>query len=120
MSEIWRGRGSRRLEDLIRNLRFLENELASVGSRSRAALNRTAEETTDNFATRLSALADQIRGGAASASDQVVRYGGQAARRGEDGLQLLADETINRPLPSLAVAVGFGVLVGILLCSKRS
>jgi hypothetical protein len=119
MSEIWRGRRSKRLEDVIRNLRFLENELASMGGRSGAALNRVAEETTDNIAKRLLALADQLRGSAASASGQMVRYGGEAARRGEDGLQWLADETINRPLPILAIAVGFGVVVGVLLCSKR-
>jgi hypothetical protein len=78
------------------------------------------EEATENIATRLSALTDQIRGSAASAGGQVVRYGGKAARRGEDGLQWLADETINRPLPSLAIAVGVGVLVGLLLCSANA
>jgi ElaB/YqjD/DUF883 family membrane-anchored ribosome-binding protein len=122
MSEIWRRRRSTRLgiEDLLRNLRVLENELANGGRRSGAALNRTVEEATENIAARLSTLADQIRGSAASASGQVVRYGGEAARRGEDGLQWLADETINRPLPTLAIAVGFGVLVGMLLRSGNA
>ncbi len=83
------------------------------------SLRLVAEETTDNIATRLLALAAQLRGSAASASGQMVRYGGKAVRRGEDGLHWLADETTNRPLPILAVAVGFGVVVGILLCSKR-
>ena len=122
MSEIWRRPRSTRLrtEDLLQNLRILENELADLGHRSGRALNRTVEGATDNIAARLSALADQIRGSAASASGEVVRYGGLAARRGEDGLQWLADETIDRPLPTLAVAVGLGILVGILLSRKRS
>ena len=121
MAEIWRRRRSTRLrvEDLMRNLRDLENELATRGRRSGAALNRTLEDATENIAMRLTALADQIRGSAVSASGQVARHGGEAARRGEDGLQWLADETINRPLPILAIAVGFGVVVGVLLCSKR-
>ena len=117
MSGIWRRRRSTSLgvEDLLRNLRVLENELATGGRRSGAALNRTVEDVTENIATRLSALADQIRGSAASASGQVVRYGGEAARRGEDGLKWLSDETANHPLPALAIAVGFGVLIGMLL-----
>ena len=122
MSEIWRRRRSTSLgvEDLLRNLRVLENELATGGRRSGAALNRTVEDVTENIATRLSALADQIRGSAASASGQVVRYGGEAARRGEDGLKWLSDETANRPLPTLAIAVGFGVLIGMMLRSGNA
>ena len=116
MPEIWSRRRSTRLgEDLLRNLRVLEKELADGGHRSGVALNRTVEDATENIATRLSALADQIRGSAASASGQVVRYGGEAARRGEDGIKWLSAETTNHPLPTLAIAVGFGVLIGMLL-----
>ena len=122
MAEIWRRRRSTRpgVEDLLRNLRVLENELATGGRRSGAALNRTLEEATENIATRLSALAEQLRGSAASASGQVVRYGGEAARRGEDGLKWLSDETSSHPLPTLAIAVGFGVLIGIMLRSGNA
>jgi hypothetical protein len=78
------------------------------------------DNATENIATRLSALADQLRESAASASGQVVRYGGEAARRGEDGLKWLSDETANRPLPTLAIAVGFGVLIGMMLRSGNA
>src|SRR5580704_1351753 len=122
MAEIWRRRRSTRpgVEDLLRNLRVLENELATGGRRSGAALNRTLEDATENISTRLSALADQIRGSAASASGQVVRYGGEAARRGEDSLKWLSNETTNHPLPTLAIAVGFGILIGLLLRSGNA
>src|SRR5690348_9928754 len=122
MAEIWRRRGSTRpgVDDLMRNLRDLENELATGGRRSGAALNRTLEDATENIATRLSALADQIRGGAASASGQVARYGGEAARRGEDGIKWLSDETASQPLPTLAIAVGIGVFIGMMLRSGNA
>jgi ElaB/YqjD/DUF883 family membrane-anchored ribosome-binding protein len=122
MAEIWRRRRSTRpgVEDLLRNLRVLENELATGGRRSGAALNRTLEDATENISTRLSALADQIRGSSASASGQVVRYGGEAARRGEDSLKWLSNETTNHPLPTLAIAVGFGVLIGMMLRSGNA
>jgi hypothetical protein len=122
MAEIWRRRRSTRpgVEDLLRNLRVLENELATGGRRSGAALNRTLEDATENISTRLSALADQIRGIAASASGQVVRYGGEAARRGEDSLKWLSNETTNHPLPTLAIAVGFGVFIGMMLRSGNA
>jgi ElaB/YqjD/DUF883 family membrane-anchored ribosome-binding protein len=122
MAEIWRRRRSTPLgmEDLKRNLRVLENELTTGGRRSGAALNRTLEDATENIATRLSALADQIRGGAASASGQVARYGGEAARRGEDGIKWLSDETASHPLPTLAIAVGIGVFIGMMLRSGNA
>jgi hypothetical protein len=104
----------------MRNLRDLENELATGGRRSGAALNRTLENATEYIATRLSALADQIRGSAASASGQVARYGGEAARRGEDGIKWLSDETASHPLPTLAIAVGIGVLIGMALRSGNA
>ena len=122
MADIWRRRRSTRsgVEDLLQNLRVLENELTTGGRKSGAALNRTVEDAKENIATRLSLLADQLREGAASASGQVVRYGGEAARRGEDGLKWLSDETASRPLPTLAIAVGFGVLIGMMLRSGKA
>jgi len=42
MVEIWRRRRSTGVEDLMRNLRVLENELATGGRKSGAALNRGA------------------------------------------------------------------------------
>ena len=121
MAEIWRRSRSTRpgVEDLMRNLRVLENELATGGRRSGAALNRTVEDATENIATRLSALADQLRESAASASGQVVRYGGEAARRGEDGLKWLSDETANRPSFSYASAVVLGYRSSLGLFSVR-
>jgi hypothetical protein len=77
-------------------------------------------DATENIATRLSALADQLRESAASARGQVVRYGGEAARRGEDSLKWLSEETSSHPLPTLAIAVGLGVLIGIMLRSGQS
>jgi ElaB/YqjD/DUF883 family membrane-anchored ribosome-binding protein len=58
----------------------------------------------------LSSIADRFRGGAHSMGDE-------AAKLGNDVLRRLSNEIEHRPLVTLAVAVGVGILVGLAIRS---
>jgi ElaB/YqjD/DUF883 family membrane-anchored ribosome-binding protein len=78
----------------------------------------SAVETTDHvgetIASALSSMADQIRGGANSMGDEAAKIGSEAAKLGNDALRRLSKEVEHRPLVTLAVAVGVGILVGLV------
>jgi ElaB/YqjD/DUF883 family membrane-anchored ribosome-binding protein len=65
----------------------------------------------------LSTIADRFRNGAGSIGDDATRFGNklgsEAARLGDVALRRLSDEVEHRPLVTLAVAVGVGILVGL-------
>lgn len=45
--------------------------------------------------------------------DEVAKLGGEAQKLGNDALRRLSNEVEHRPLVTLAVAVGVGILVGL-------
>ena len=47
-------------------------------------------------------------------SDEAVKLGNEAAKLGNDALRRLSREVEHRPLVTLAVAVGVGILVGLI------
>ena len=68
----------------------------------------------ENIASALSGIADRFRGGANSMGDEAVKLGNEAAKLGNDALRRLSKEVEHRPLVTLAVAVGVGILVGLI------
>jgi ElaB/YqjD/DUF883 family membrane-anchored ribosome-binding protein len=89
-----------------RRLRLLEQQLERVGGRTSARTAEVAERVGAVIAPVLSNIADRFRGGAHSMSDE-------AAKLGNDALRRLSNEVEHRPLVTLAVAVGVGILVGL-------
>jgi len=83
-------------------LRALENELERIG--------RTAGRHTS---AGMSAAGDHVGDAITSA----VRFGNEAAKFGakfgNDALHRMASEVEHRPLVTLAVAVGVGILIGM-------
>ena len=67
----------------------------------------------------LSSIADRFRGGANSLGDEAAKIGSEAAKLGNDALHRLSKEVEHRTLVTLAVAVGVGILVGILVKHRR-
>jgi hypothetical protein len=57
---------------------------------------------------------DRFRGSADALSDRSAAIGKDTARLGRAGLSRLSDETERRPLFALAVAVGVGILIGMV------
>jgi ElaB/YqjD/DUF883 family membrane-anchored ribosome-binding protein len=106
--------------EIERRLRTLEKHLERIGgntSKNTAQavdrIGETADRVADTVATALSTMAERFRGGASSMSDQAGKMGNEAAKLGNDALQRLSREVEHRPLVTLAVAVGVGILIGV-------
>src|SRR5262249_50487124 len=84
-----------------------------VGSRSAASAVQAADRVGETIASALNGMAERLRGGASSVRDEAAKIGGEAAKLGNDALRRLSDEVEHRPLVTLAVAVGVGILVGL-------
>jgi hypothetical protein len=115
-----------RVSAIAHHLRAIEKELGAVGRvagrRASSGASTAANQLIDTISPILGDLADRFRRGqriatdeAASFSDQAVKFG---ARAGSDALDRLSDQAKNRPLITLAVAVGIGVLIGF--ASRRN
>ena len=94
------------VREIETRLRSLEQQLERVGGRTSASTAEVAERAGAAIAPVLSSIADRFRGGTHSMSDE-------AAKLGNDALRRLSNEVEHRPLITLAVAVGVGILVGL-------
>jgi len=103
--------------EIDQRLRALERQLERVGRRSAASAAQAAEGVGETVASALNGMAERLRGGANSMRDEAAKIGSEAAKLGNDALRRLSNEVEHRPLVTLAVAVGVGLLVG--LASQR-
>jgi ElaB/YqjD/DUF883 family membrane-anchored ribosome-binding protein len=94
------------VREIETRLRSLEQQLEHVGDRTSASTAEVVERVGAAIAPVLNDIADRFRGGAHSMSDE-------AAKLGNDALRRLSNEVEHRPLVTLAVAVGVGILVGL-------
>jgi len=94
------------VREIERRLRSLEQQVERVGGRTSASTAEVAKRAGAAIAPVLSSIADRFRGGTHSMSDE-------AAKLGNDALRRLSNEVEHRPLVTLAVAVGVGILVGL-------
>jgi ElaB/YqjD/DUF883 family membrane-anchored ribosome-binding protein len=105
---------STEIGDIDQRLRALERRLEAIGGRSAASAVQAADHVGETIASALSGVAERLRGGADSVRDEVAKIGGDAAKLGNQALRRLVDEVEHRPLVTLAVAVGVGILVGLV------
>ena len=101
------------VREIERRLRSLEQRLERVGGRTSASTAEVAERAGAAIAPVLSSIADRFRGGAHSMSDEAAKFGSEAAKLGNHALHRLSKEVEHRPLVTLVVAVGVGILVGL-------
>jgi hypothetical protein len=102
------------------HLRALEKELGKIGRRAgrrtSAAASAAGDQMGDAVAVILSEMVDRFRNGRRLAGDEAARLGNEAvrigSRIGNDTLQRIATEVEHRPLVTLAVAIGAGILIG--------
>jgi ElaB/YqjD/DUF883 family membrane-anchored ribosome-binding protein len=99
--------------EIDRRLRALEHRLERVGGRASASAVQAADHVGETVASALSSMADRLRGGVDSMGGEAARFRGEAAKLGNDALRRLSHEVERRPLVTLAVAVGVGLLVGL-------
>jgi ElaB/YqjD/DUF883 family membrane-anchored ribosome-binding protein len=105
------------LAEIERRLRALEKRLERAGSRTASGAVQAADRTGDAIASALSDMSDRFRDGSRSVGGGALKLGNEAAKEaaklGNDALQRLADEVERRPLTTLAIAAGVGLIVGL-------
>ena len=102
------------------HLGAVEKELEKIGRvagrRTTAAAASATEQIGDAISTIVSDMMDRFRQGRQRAGDQAGRLGNQAldlgTRYGNDALARITDEIEDRPLITIAVALGIGILIG--------
>ena len=104
---------SAEIGEFDQRLRALERRLERAGSRSAASAAHAADRVGETVASALNGMAERLRGGANSMRDEAAKIGSEAAKLSNDALRRLSDEVEHRPLVTLAVAVGVGILVGL-------
>jgi ElaB/YqjD/DUF883 family membrane-anchored ribosome-binding protein len=103
-------------------LRALESELErigrSAGRRASAGASAAGDHIGDALTSAVTEIVDRFRSGRRLAGDEAVRFGNEAAKYGaklgNDALHRVASEVEHRPLVTLAVAVGVGILIGMV------
>jgi ElaB/YqjD/DUF883 family membrane-anchored ribosome-binding protein len=99
--------------EIERRLRVLEKSLEKIGARTSSNARETADGLTEAIASALFGWADRFRQGASSFGDQSTAFGKDAARYGSAALTRVTEETEQRPLLAIAVALGVGILIGM-------
>jgi ElaB/YqjD/DUF883 family membrane-anchored ribosome-binding protein len=105
---------SANVSEIERRLRSIEKRLERLGVRTSASAVETADHVGETVAAVLSSIAERFRGGAGLMGDEAAKIGSEAAKLGNDALRRLSREVEHRPLVTLAVAVGVGILVGLI------
>ena len=103
------------------HLRAIENELGRIGRNAgrQASVRAFAagDQIGDAVTPILIEIADRLRRGRRVAADEAARFGNEAVKFGgkigHDALDRIATEVEHRPLVTLAVAIGVGILIGI-------
>jgi ElaB/YqjD/DUF883 family membrane-anchored ribosome-binding protein len=100
--------------EIERRLRSVEQRLDRVGGRASASAMQTADHVGETLSSALSGIADRFCGGANSMSYEAAKFGSDAAKLGSDALHRLSKEVEHRPIVTLGIAVGVGILVGLV------
>ena len=109
-----------RVTAIVDHLQAIERELAVIGRKAGRQASANASAASDVIAVTigpiLNDIADRFWRGQRAAADGAADLGGRAMRMsgkvGSDALDRIASQAKERPLLTLAVAIGIGVLIG--------
>jgi ElaB/YqjD/DUF883 family membrane-anchored ribosome-binding protein len=110
------------------HLGAVEKELKKIGRvagrRTSVAAAGATEQIGDAISTILGDMMDRFRQGRQIAGDQGGRLGNQAvdlgAKYSNDALRRITDEIEDRPLITIGVALGIGILIGAAILGSAS
>jgi hypothetical protein len=91
-----------------------------AGGRGSAAAAAAGDQIGDAISSILGDLLDRFRQGRQVAGDQTSRALDLGGKYGGDALQRVTNELEDRPLITLGVAVGIGVLIGAAVLGSLS
>ena len=109
-----------RVTAIAGHLRAIEKELGvlgkSAGRRASSSVSAAGNQIVEAIWPILNEIGDSFRRGQRVAVDEAASFGNEAVKRGaqmgSDALGQIADQARRRPLITLAVAIGVGVLIG--------
>jgi hypothetical protein len=110
-----------RLNAIAEQLRTIEKQLGGIsktaGSRAAATASSAGVQFAEAIGPVLNDVLERFRRGQRLAADEAVSFGNEAAKIGvqvgNDALERIAAQAKSRPIATLAVAVGVGVLIGL-------
>ena len=111
-----------------KHLGAVETELGKIGRiagrQTSDAAAAASDQIGDAISTILSEMVDRFRKGGQAAGDQAGRLSNQAldlgAKYGSDALARVASKAEERPLLTVGVALGIGILIGAALLGGAS
>jgi hypothetical protein len=109
-----------RVAAIAGHLSAIEKELGalgkSAGRRASSSASAAGNQIIEAIWPILNEISDSFRRGQRVAVDEAASFGNEAVKRGAkmggDALGQIADQAKRRPLITLAVAIGVGVLIG--------
>lgn len=109
-----------RVSAIVDHLRAIEKELGAIGKiagrRASSQVSDAASQLVEAITPVLGDLTDRFRRGQQAMLDKTANLGSKAvsagAQAGSDALGRIGDQAKQRPLVTVAVAVGIGVLIG--------
>jgi ElaB/YqjD/DUF883 family membrane-anchored ribosome-binding protein len=116
------------MKAIQKHLGAVEKELENIGRiagrRGSAAASVASEQVGDAITTILNEMINRLREQGRAAGNQAARIGDQAVKTstayGADAMQRVAAEVEGRPLITLGVALGLGILIGAAVLRNRS
>ena len=110
-----------RVSVIAGHLRAIEKELGAIGQgagrRAAASASAAGNQIADAIVPILNEIIDRFGRGGRLGVDEAANFGTEAvkigARVGGDALNRIATQTKKRPLVTLTVAMGVGILIGI-------
>jgi ElaB/YqjD/DUF883 family membrane-anchored ribosome-binding protein len=108
-----------RISAIEGHLRAIEKELERFGQKAgrHAHPSFAGDQISDAIASILSEMIKRYRNAKRSADDETARFANKAAKISggisTNALHRIATEVEHRPLVTLAVAMGIGILIGI-------
>jgi ElaB/YqjD/DUF883 family membrane-anchored ribosome-binding protein len=111
-----------------KHLGAVEKELETIGriagKKTSSAVATASDQVGDAIATTLSELVERFRQGRQAAGEQAARVGNQAlslgTKYGRDAVQRVSSEIEDRPLITIGVALGIGILIGVAILGSAS
>jgi ElaB/YqjD/DUF883 family membrane-anchored ribosome-binding protein len=109
-----------RVSAIVDHLRAIEKELGAIGKiagrRASSGASATANQIVDAIGPILSDLTERFGRGQRAAREGATSFGTEAVqvgvRAGNDALDRIGDQAKQRPLFTIAVALGIGMLIG--------
>jgi ElaB/YqjD/DUF883 family membrane-anchored ribosome-binding protein len=110
-----------RIDAIVSHLRAIEGELGRIGRTAgegaSAGITAAGDQIADVIGPILREIRQRFGGRAQAAVDDAMDYGSDAlqtgARLGSEALSRLARGAKERPLITVAVAIGIGMLIGL-------